>query len=67
MQGSGISLLILCVQLKHILATESLLLIGNFRVNIAFVRVTISSNRHRQLFEERSMGGAGTHLVLFPP
>lgn len=63
MQGNGTPLVILCVQQKHILATESLLLHGNFRVNIAFLRVTTPSNSHSQLLEERRMGGA--EQILF--
>lgn len=34
------------------------------RVTIAFVKITTHSNNHSQHFEERSMGGVGTNLVL---
>lgn len=50
-----------------LLATESWLLYGNFRVTTAFLKVTICSNSHSQVFEEMSMGGVRRNLVLFPP
>lgn len=49
-----------------LLTTESLLLCRNFRVTTAFLRVTIHSNSHSQVFEEMSMGGVRRNLVLFP-